>query len=179
MRNIILLFFVLLLVNPGYSQEAKSKPDEYYYNMFSCKDCYKKFFASTNSGIYNTPLGVRVGFFCQTGAYIGARFGHGVMYDFDPYNSEKTKETNLISVTTGLIKPIYIKNTFSLHAFIGAGYGNWWPEIREGWTTDGYEIEGGFMTSYQRFLLNISANVLNGYKTYATWDFTAGLGYRF
>ena len=28
-------------------------------------------------------------------------------------------------------------------------------------------------------MLNLIANVLNGYQTYATWDFTIGLGYRF
>lgn len=42
-----------------------------------------------------------------------------------------------------------------------------------------YELEGGFMVSYKRLMLNLGTNVLNGYKTYATWDFTAGLGYRF
>lgn len=34
------------------------------------------------------------------------------------------------------------------------------------------------MTSYNSYMINISANMLGGYKTYATWDFTVGLGYR-
>lgn len=108
MRSAILIFLVLFLFNPGFSQDTKPRQDDYTYNMFSCKDCYRKFFVSTNSGINNTPIGIRFGFFCQTGAYLGTRFGHGEMYGFDQYYPEKTKKTNLFSITTGLIKPIYI-----------------------------------------------------------------------
>ena len=35
------------------------------------------------------------------------------------------------------------------------------------------------MTSYKNIMFNVTANMLDGYKTYATWDFTVGLGYRF
>jgi len=170
------LFLILGIISIcGFAQESTSSNNS--YNMFGCKDCNNKFFITSNSGIRNTPLGIKIGFFCNTGAYIGTRFGKGELYNSD--SDFSTVKSNLFSITTGLIKPVFIQNNFSLHVFAGVGYGQWWPYRWERWTKEGYELEGGFMVSYKRLTLNLGTNVLNGYKTYATWDFTTGLGYRF
>lgn len=171
-------FFILilgLLFNYGFSQESNSSHNS--CKIFNCKDCSNKYFIATNSGIKNTPVGIRIGFLCKTGAYIGTRFGKGDLYHSD--SDFSTTETTLFSITAGLIKPLFIKNDFSIRVFLGAGYGRWWHYRWERWTKEGCEIEGGLMTSYKRLMLNVSANMLDGYKTYATWDFTVGLGYRF
>lgn len=175
MKRTYLILILGLIFNYGFSQESKSSNN--HYNIFSCKDCNNKYFIATNSGIKNTPLGIRIGFLCKTGAYIGARFGKGELYHSD--SDFSTTKTKLSSLTAGLIKPVLIQGNFSVHVFVGAGYGQWWPYRWERWTKEGVEVEGGLMTSYKRFMLNVSANMLNGSKTYAIWDFTIGLGYRF
>jgi len=174
MKTTYFLLFLGLISSCGFAQESNISNS---YNMFSCNNCSNKFFISSNSGIRNTPVGIKFGFICKTGAYIGTRFGKGELYNSD--SDLSTIKTNLFSITAGLIKPVYIKNNFSLHVFAGVGYGQWWSYRWERWTREGYELEGGFMISYKRLMLNIGTNVLNGYKTYATWDFTTGLGYRF
>lgn len=181
MKKITIILILGLIANSGFSQESKSSDTKPSYNAFSnvftCKDCMNKYFIATNSGVLNTPIGVRVGFLCKTGAYLGTRFGKGEVYHSD--TDFTTTKTNLFSITTGLIKPVFIKNNFSVHAFAGAGYGQWWKYRWERWTKEGIEIEAGLMTSYKRCMINVSANMLNGSKTYATWDFTVGVGYRF
>ena len=176
MKRIFLFLILGLLFGSGFSQESKIDNNN-THNIFSCKDYNNKYFIASNSGINNTPIGLRVGFLCKTGAYIASRFGSGELYHSD--SDLDTTKTTLFSVTAGLIKPVYIHNNFSIHAFVGAGYGQWWSFRWEKWTREGYEVEGGLMTSYKRFMLNLSANMLDGYNTYATWDFTVGLGYRF
>jgi hypothetical protein len=175
MKRAFLLLILGLVFDCGFSQETSQNNNS--YNLFKCKDCNNKYFIATNSGIRNTPVGIRFGFLCKTGAYIGTRFGKGQVYHSE--SDLSTTETNLFSVTAGLIKPIYTQNNFNVHAFLGAGYGQWWQYRWERWTKKGYEIEGGFMTSYKKIMFNVSANMLGGYNTYATWDFTVGLGYRF
>ena len=175
MKKVFFILVLGLVFNYGFSQESKSSNNSCI--IFNCKDCSNKYFIATNSGIKNTPIGIRFGFLCKTGAYIGTRFGKGDLYHSD--SDFSTTKTTLFSITAGLIKPLFVRNDFSFHIFLGAGYGQWWHFRWERWTKEGYEIEGGLMTSYKRFMLNVSANMLDGYKTYATWDFTIGLGYRF
>lgn len=175
MKRTLILLILGLVFNYGFSQEQQNIDNS--YNMFDCKGFNNKFFIASNSGIKNTPLGIRIGFLCRTGAFIGTRFGQGELYHSD--SDYSTSTTTLFSITAGLIKPVYIQNDFGIHVFVGAGYGQWWPTRWEGWTKDGYEVEGGLITSYKRVIIILSTNMLNGYKTYATWDFTAGLGYRF
>jgi hypothetical protein len=174
MKSILLILTLALFPFIGFAQEFQKAVNN--YNLFNCKDCDDKYFISTNSGVLNTPYGLRIGFLCNTGAYIGSRFGTGQVYSIQ---TDVTKRTDLFSVTTGLIKPVFIQNLFSIHAFIGGGYGQWWDYRWENWTKGGGEIEGGLMFSYKRIMLNFSANILMGEKTYATGDATVGLGYRF
>ncbi len=175
MERALLILILGLSFNHGFSQESKDNSNS--YNIFSCKDCDNKYFIATNSGIKNTPIGIRIGFLCRTGAYIGTRLGKGELYHSD--SDFDTTKTTLFSITAGLIKPIFIQNDFSIRVFLGAGYGQWWHYRWDTWTKEGYEIEGGLMASYKKIMLNVSTNMLNGSKTYATWDFTVGLGYRF
>jgi hypothetical protein len=172
MKTMLLILSFTSISIFGMAQQTQEKS----YNIFDCTDCSNKFFISTNSGVLNTPVGLRVGFLCKTGAYIGTRFGEGKVYSIQ---TDQTKKTDLFSVTAGLIKPVFIKNRFSVHAFVGGGYGQWWDYRWDSWTKAGGELEGGFMVSYRRVMLNFSANVLLGEKTYATGDATIGLGYRF
>lgn len=169
----LILILTIFLFKIGFSQVNRNNK---YYNLFSCKDCKNKLFATSNSGIRNTPLGLRIGFLCKTGLYIGTRFGPGEVYNEYTGNTSKTR---LFSITGGFTKPIYIRKNFSSYYFLGGGYGQWWKYRRDGWTNEGYELEGGLMFSVKKIMLCFSANMLDGYKTNATWDFTIGLGYRF
>ena len=175
MKKAFILSILGLIFEFGFSQETSKVNNS--YNIFSCKDCRHKYFAASNSGIMNTPIGIRVGFLCRTGAYIGTRFGKGEIYHSD--SDLNTVETNLFSITGGFIMPIYVNTNFSIHGFLGAGYGQWWQYRWERWTNEGVELEGGLMTTYKRFMFIGSVNMLDGYKTYETWDYTIGLGYRF
>lgn len=177
MKTFILALLTLILINPIFSQETKSESSDNIYNIFDCSTSKNKFFVATNSGVSATPIGFRLGFLCKTGAYLGARIGKGEVYNMG--TDQSTTKTTLFSITAGLIKPIYINDKFSTFVFLGGGYGQWWDYRHDSWTKDGYEIEGGIMLSYKKLMLNMSANVLNGYQTYATWDFTIGIGYRF
>lgn len=173
MKNTFLVLILSSLFHSGFSQDPVNNNN---YNLFDCKGCNHKYFVSTSSGIRDTPIGIKFGIICRTGAYVGIRFGSGEINPSDGGNSTKT---TLFSITGGITEPVYINNDFNIYAFLGGGYGQWWPYRWEGWTREGYEIEGGFIISYKRFLLNLGTNMLDGYKTYATWDFTVGLGYRF
>ncbi len=173
MKNAIPLLLFVFISFWGLAQETPGTSD---YNLFSCKDCINKYFVSTNSGVLNTPFGYKVGFLCKTGAYIGTRLGTGRVYQIE---SNSTSKTTLISVTAGIIRPVFIKDKFSMYAFIGGGYGQWWGYRWERWTKSGVEIEAGLMISHKRVILSLGANMLTGQKTYATGDGTIGLGYRF
>jgi hypothetical protein len=176
MKKYILSLGLGLVISTLFSQEAQMGKDKGSYNIFDCFECNKNIFIATNSGVNATPIGFRLGFLCKTGAYLGARFGKGEVYHS---MQDSISNSKLFSVTGGLIKPIFIKGDFSLHAFAGAGYAQWWDYRWDTWTKEGTELEVGIMTSYNNIMFNLSANRLNGYKTYATWDFTVGVGYRF
>lgn len=177
MRSIILYMLVLVINITCFAQENDKEIKSNSYNLFDCKNCENKLFIASSSGLQYTPIGIKIGFLCKTGAYLGTRFGQGKIYHSD--SDYSTTTTTLFSITGGLIKPIYIKNKFSLYILFGAGYGQWWHYRWERWTKDGYELEGGLIISYNRIMINLNSNMLNGYKTYATFDFTLGVGYRF
>ncbi len=171
MKRSFLTLCTALIMGFCVAQESNSNNEK--YNLFSCKNAKNKYFVMTSSGVSNTPIGFKVGFLCNTGAYIGSRFGKGEV------EALTTEDTNLFSITAGLIRPVYVGKTTAIHMFAGAGYGQWWKSRRDHWTKEGYEIEAGLMISIHRFMFNIGGNVLNGNKTYATYDLTVGIGYRF
>src|SRR4030042_4166176 len=170
MKKLVLILNLGFISILGFGQESPNANSN--YNLFNCKDCYNKYFISTNSGILNTPIGLRIGFLCKTGAYIGSRLGKGQVYSIQ---TDITKKTDLFSITAGLIKQVIIQNKFSIYAFAGGGYGQWWDYRWDSWTKGGGEIEGGLMISYKKVMLSFSANMLMGEKTYATGDATVGL----
>jgi hypothetical protein len=173
MKNPFLFLILAIISTETYSQAS----DEKEFNAFSNKGYDQKYFVASNSGIRNTPLGVRIGILGKTGAYFGARFGKGEVYHSD--SDLSTTKTNLFSLTVGIIKPVYYKNNFGISVFGGAGYGQWWQYRWERWTKSGYEAELGLMIIYKSLIINASGNVLNGDRTYATGDFTVGIGARF
>ncbi len=148
------------------------------YTIFDCSDNYKYFITST-SGVFATPIGVKIGVLGNIGAYCGIRYGRGEKVSQDSVDFGSIYQTNLFSFTAGFTKPIFIKNNFALYGFVGAGYAQWFKYRFSNWTKEGYELEGGFIMSYKRFVFNISANMLDGYKAYADKDFCFGFGYRF
>jgi len=169
MRNTLIIFGVLVtLIVKGQSTD---------YSVFNPTHMKKEFYLSTNSGVLRTPIGLKLGYICNPGLYLGLRYGQGKIYNSD--SDFKTISSNLFSVMGGLDKPLIIKNDFKLIAQLGIGYGQWWSYRWERWTKSGYEIEGGLMIQKNRFLINLTGNVLNGNKTYATGDFCIGIGYVF
>ena len=110
-------------------------------------------------------------------AFIGTRFGRGEV--FHDETDSTTSKTTLFSLTGGLIIPVYIKNKLSIYASAGVGYGQWWDYRFESETKEGYELEAGLMISYNRLMINLSANRLDGVLADSKFDFTIGLGYRF
>jgi hypothetical protein len=145
------------------------------FTVFNPNNQPKEWFITTNSGILNTPVGLKVGFLSSPGLYVGFRLGIGKVYHSD--SDLTTSHTNLYSVTAGLNLPLIRKADFKLLAQLGAGYGQWWGYRWERWTRSGYEIEGGLMMQKGNFLFNVTGNVLSGPKTYATGDLCAGVGF--
>jgi hypothetical protein len=135
----------------------------------------KDFFITTNSGVLNTPVGLKIGFVSSPGLYLGFRHGIGEVYHSD--SDLTTTNTNLISITMGTNFPLIVKNDFKLIGQAGAGYGEWWDYRWERWTNSGAEFEAGLMLQKKNFLFNISGNVLVGSKTYATGDLCVGVGF--
>jgi len=177
MKRLTLVVLFGLFSLAGLAQDStESKNDFNIFSSFKCKDCSYKYFLSTNLGLLHTPIGLRVGFLGKKGFYLGGRYGNGTIYQSE---TQTTTETELFSITTGLILPLYIKNGFSVHTYFGGGYGQWFDERWDTWTKSGIEIEGGFMISYKRLSFSFGATVLNGEKTYAIGDGTLGLGIRF
>jgi hypothetical protein len=177
MKSLALVFFIGLLSLSGFAQDSTNNESNYnVFSSFRCKDCKEKYFVSTNSGLLHTPLGLRIGFLGKKGFYLGGRYGEGTIYQSE---TQVTTKGKLFSITTGLILPIYIKNRFSVHTYLGAGYGEWFDKRWDTWTKSGIEVEGGFMVSYKKISLSFGATVLNGERTYAMGDGTLGLGIRF
>lgn len=169
MKNLLLpICFVM-------STTLFAQVDEVNYSVFNPTKMKKEFFITTNSGVLNTPVGLKIGFLSKPGLYVGFRHGIGKVYHSD--SDFTTSMTNLFSATTGINLPLLIKGNFKLFAQAGAGYGQWWDYRWERWTKSGYELEGGVMVQKGNFLLNITGNVLNGDRTYATGDLCVGLGF--
>ena len=175
MKNLVLLLFICL-TTLSFAQSENGQKAYNVFKNFRCDNCTYRYFVSSNAGVLNTPLGYKIGIFGKTGAYLGARFGSGKIRNWE---TDSVAYTTLFSVTGGLIKPLYTNNNFSLHAYFGAGYGEWFNNRRDGWASSGYEIETGLMLSYKRIVLSLGGTVLDGSRSYPKWDGTVGLGVRF
>lgn len=169
MKYLILLAYVLLSITT-YGQDESAN-----YSIFNPKNDKKEFFISTNSGVFCTPVGLKIGFISNPGVYVGFRHGIGEVYNSD--SDFATNATNLYSITAGINKPLIIEGNFKLIAQLGAGYGQWWDFRWERWTNSGYELEGGLMILKNNFIFNISGNLLHGTRTYPTGDLCLGIGY--
>ncbi len=178
MKETSILKLVLYLIIAVLSHSALGQENQNVeYSVFNPKNMNKEYFVTTNSGILKTPYGIKVGYICNPGIYLGFRYGKGEVYNSD--SDGKTVSSNLYSIVGGLTKPLVIKNDFSLVAQLGVGYGQWWDYRWERWTKSGVEIEAGLLLKKKHFLFNITGNVLNGSKTYATGDLSLGFGYVF
>ena len=177
MRVLVIIILVLSFIGVNAQSSESADTTKNSYSIFDCNDFTKNYFIMSNSGIRYTPYGLKVGFACKTGMYLGFRYGKGELYHSE--TSLDTTNTNLFSITGGIIKPIIIKDKFNLSIQVGAGYGQWWDYRWERWTKEGYELEGGFLIAYDKVIITLTFNMLDGYKTYATHDFSIGIGYRF
>jgi hypothetical protein len=166
------LFLPLLLT---LSITLSAQTEKTNYSIFNPTKMKKEFFIATNSGVLNTPVGLKVGFLSNPGLYLGFRHGIGKVYHSD--TDLITTSTNLFSFTAGINLPMIIKNDFKLVAQMGAGYGEWRGYRWERWTKSGYEFEAGIMVQKKSFLFNVTGNVLKGPKTYPTADICVGVGF--
>lgn len=171
MKNYVIVICLLIAMT------SKGQTKNENYSIFNPTHMKKEFFISSNSGVLNTPIGVKIGYLCNPGLYVGFRYGKGKIYNSD--SDMKTISSDLFSLTGGINKPLIIKNDFKLVAQLGIGYGQWWDYRWERWTKSGYEIECGLMLQKKNFLLNMTGNLLDGSKTYAKGDFCLGIGYVF
>jgi len=171
MRNIAIMICLLIAIT------SNGQTTNENYSIFNPTQMKKEFFISSNSGVLNTPIGLKVGYLCNPGLYLGLRYGKGEIYNSE--SDFKTISSNLFSLTGGINKALIIKNDFKLVAQLGIGYGQWWDYRWESWTKSGFEIECGLMLQKKRFLFNMTGNLLNGSKTYAAGDFCLGIGYVF
>jgi hypothetical protein len=169
MKNLIILACALL------SCSAYAQDESNHYSVFNSRKFPKEFFISTNSGVFNTPVGLKIGFVSNPGLYFGFRHGIGEVYNSD--SDLTTNATPLYSVTAGINKPLIVHGDFKLIAQLGIGYGRWWGYRWERWTKSGYELEGGLMIQKKNFLFNITGNFLDGDRTYPTGDLCLGVGY--
>jgi len=177
MKYIILTFFLFGGIFTFAQNDNEKQIQEEAYNIFSCGKSKKHLFITTNSGLRYTPLGIKIGYGCKTGFYLGTRLGTGEVYHSDTDHS--TSKTTILSITGGLTRALIINKKFNLSFQLGGGYGTWWDYRWERWTNEGYEIEAGFLISYSHIIMTLTYNFLDGYKTYATHDFSLGIGYRF
>ena len=173
MKKILLPF--LFIVSFVAMAQSKDKFEEIHYNVFNPYHMKKEWFVTTNSGVFSTPIGIKVGFISNPGIYLGVRTGIGQVYHSD--TDFRTVDTYLYSFTVGLTKPLIINGDFKLVAQLGAGYGQWWKYRWERWTKSGYEIEAGILIQKKSFLFNMTGNLLNGSRTYATGDLSIGIGF--
>jgi hypothetical protein len=162
--------YVVLLASVMFSVAAYSQNES-----VNSKSKDKEFFIATNSGVLNTPIGIKIGFIANPGVYVGFRHGIGEVYNSD--SDLTTNAVNLYSVTGGINKPFFSKGDFRLIAQLGVGSGQWWDFRWERWTKSGVELEGGLMIKKKNFLFNITGNYLTGDRTYGTGDLCLGIGY--
>jgi hypothetical protein len=168
MKHLTVAFVFLSIATYGQVESAN-------YSIFNPRKFKKEYFISTNSGILNTPVGLKIGFISHPGVYVGFRHGIGKVYNSD--SDLTTNATNLYSLTAGINKPLVIKGNFKLIAQLGAGYGQWWDYRWERWTKSGFELEGGLMIQKKEFIFNMTGNILTGDRTYPTGDLCLGIGY--
>ncbi|NOY49214.1 MAG: hypothetical protein GXO88_01395 [Chlorobi bacterium] len=166
------VYIVFIIISQNVSGQEKQ---DIKYTIFNPNHMEKEYFVSTNSGIFETPFGIKIGYICNPGIYLGLRYGKGEEWEFD----QGSTPTNLFSIVAGLTKPLIIKNAFSLVAQLGAGYGEWWDTRRVSWTKSGFEVEGGLLMKKRHIILNLTGNWLNGSKTYSIGDLCLGIGYVF
>ena len=164
MKCVVSLTFLILSI-ATYGQDES----------MNTKNHQKEFFIATNSGVLNTPIGLKVGFIANPGVYVGVRHGIGEVYNSD--SDLTTNAVNLYSITGGINRPFFTKGDFKLIGQLGIGYGQWWDYRWERWTNSGVEVEGGLMIQKGNFLFNITGNYLTGDRTYATGDLCLGIGY--
>lgn len=138
-----------------------------------------KYFIATNSGVFNTPVGVRIGVLEKMGGYIGVRFGKGNSYKEDRFNHMEVEEATMFAATAGFIFPITYRHPFKVHAFFGLGYGKWFDRPSQNGQTMGGEFETGLMLSYRRVMLNMGGTLLTGDGNSPRGDMTLGVGLRF
>ena len=169
------MFLICLLLITTSSLKAQTPKD--HYTVFNPNGMEKEFFMSANSGILKTPVGIKIGYICNPGLYLGLRFGKGSVYNSD--SDLRTIPASLFSITAGITKPLIIDNDFKLVMQLGLGYGEWWDFRWERWTKSGIEGEGGIMLQKKRLLFSVTGNVLTGDRTYPTGDFCLGIGYVF
>jgi hypothetical protein len=170
MKNLITFTFSLIfLAATSQTEENKS------YSVFNPKNMKREYFITTNSGVFSTPIGLKIGYISNPGLYVGFRHGIGKVYNSD--SDFTTNATGLFSITAGINKPLIIKKDFKLVAQLGAGYGQWYKFRWERWVKSGYEIEAGLMIQKKNFLFQASGNFLDAGRTYATGDLTLGIGY--
>ncbi|HEY0740835.1 MAG TPA: hypothetical protein VGD40_05200 [Chryseosolibacter sp.] len=169
MKNLLSIVLSLLTISAFCQNESTN------YSVFNPKNLKKEFFIATNSGVLNTPVGLKIGFISDPGLYVGFRHGIGKVFNSD---SDLTiNATPLFSATVGINKPLIIQGDFKLIAQFGGGYGQWWNYRWERWTKSGYEFEGGLMVQKKSFLFSLTGNYLGGPKTYPTGDVCVGIGY--
>lgn len=169
MKKLIIPFFVLL-VTPLFAQLENHES-----SALDSGNPGKDFFITTNSGAFNTPVGLKIGFLGKPGFYLGFRHGIGDVYHSD--SDLSISDTYLYSITGGVSLPLYARNNFKLCAQMGAGYGEWWKHRWERWTNSGVELEAGLFAQKGNFLFSATGNVLQGSKTYPTGDFCVGIGF--
>lgn len=169
MKRILILFCFLLTL------QVFAQYEEYYLTQYNISRPKKEFFATTNSGVLNTPLGIKIGFIYKPGFYLGMRSGMGQVYHSD--SDFATTSTYIFSITAGMTLPIFVKGDFKIVGQFGTGYGQWWKYRWERWTRSGVELESGFLIQKRNLLLNVTGNVLNGPRTYPTGDISVGIGF--
>lgn len=108
MRN-YLIFFGLIV-----SLTLKGQNTSKDYTIFNPTHMKKEFFITTNSGVLNTPIGIKIGYVSNPGLYLGFRYGKGKIYNSD--SNLETISSNLYSIVGGITKPLIIKNDFKLIA---------------------------------------------------------------
>ncbi len=167
------IFLLVIIIFPHINFAQDNSDIE--YSIFNPTNMPKQYFISTNSGILTTPIGIKIGYICNPGIYLGLRYGQGVEWEY----GQETTSTILFSIVGGITKPLIIKNDFSLVAQLGLGCGEWWDSRRVGWTKSGYEIEAGLLIKMKHFMFNLTGNLLSGSKTDAIGDLCLGIGYVF